>query len=128
MFGETFDLLSEPKMPMKGLEMDMKETDNSFEALVNVPGVEKKDIDVSVEDDVLTVSIEQHQKKEKDEEDDGYKYHWRERGYSKVSRSIKLPGHVDTAGIKATTSDGVLKISLPKHKEDPRSVKKISID
>ena len=128
-FGDSiFDIVPEYKAPLKGLEMDMKETDSSFEALVNVPGVDKKDIDVSVEDDVLTVSVEQHQKKEKDSEEDGYKYHWKERGYSKVSRSIKLPGHVDTAGIKATTTDGVLMISLPKHKEDPRTVKKIDVN
>lgn len=113
---------------LKGLEMDMRETDTSFETLVNVPGVEKEDIDISIEEDVLTVSVEQHNNKSKDGEQDGVKYHWKERGFSKVSRSIKLPGHVDRAGIKATTKDGVLEIHLPKHKEDPRTVKKISIN
>jgi len=129
-FGDSiFDLVgSENTVPLKGLEMDMKETDDTFEALVNVPGVDKSDIDVNVEDNVLTVSIESHREKEKNEESEGHKYHWKERSYGKVSRSIKLPGHVDQEQIQATCNDGVLSIVLPKHKEEARKQKKIAIN
>jgi len=103
-------------------KIDMKETDKEIIINAEIPGVDKKDINIDLNENILTISFER--KQEKDEKDEG----WRiiERSYGKFSRTITLPCIVKSNEAKATYKDGVLKIVLPKEK-DSRS-NKIKID
>lgn len=89
--------------------MDLAETSNGLELAVEVPGLEEKDVDVSISDGMLTVSGEK--KFEKEQKDKSYRFI--ERGYGAFSRSIQLPPGVKAENIKAELSKGVLKVSIP---------------
>jgi len=107
-----------------GLSMDMKETDKAFVAVVDIPGVAKEDIHVSCKDDVLTIAAEYKREEKKEDEH----HHWQERHSGHVSRSIRLPEHVDIKAIEASQKDGVLTITIPKvAEEDNKSVHKVTI-
>jgi len=80
----------------------------------NSPGLEAKDIDVSLDGNVLTLRGERKQKKEKKEES----FHRVERSYGSLSRSIRLPAEGDHNQIKAIYKRGVLKINLPEIREE----------
>lgn len=107
------------------MEMDMKETDQAYEAIFNIPGVKKEDIKVSFEDHVLTVSVDQSE--EKEHEDKDAKIHWKERNSSYLSRSVQLPSNTKTEGIQAHHEDGVLKITIPKSSPESSSRKLIEV-
>jgi HSP20 family protein len=91
--------------------MDLAETDDDVTACLELPGLKKEDIKVSVHNDILTVSGEKKQEWTEEKEN----IHRVERVYGSFRRSIRLPGDVDGAKVKATFKDGVLKVTLPKH-------------
>jgi HSP20 family protein len=93
----------------RGLETDIKETEDGYEISMNVPGYEKADIDVSAKNDVLTISVEKSEEKEETNEN----YIRRERCYGKRQRSFSLKG-IDQDSIDAVFENGVLRISLNK--------------
>jgi HSP20 family protein len=101
--------------------MDMKETDNEITASIELPGLSKDDIKVSVKNDVLTISGEK--KQEKIEEKDNV--HRVERSYGYFKRSVTLPVEVDSEKVKAAFKDGILKITLPK--TESKRIKEIPI-
>lgn len=90
-------------------KMDLAETKEGLELTVEVPGLEQKDVTVSVSDGVLTVSGEKKIESEREDK----KYHFVERGYGSFSRSIALPAGVKAEDIKADLSKGVLKVVVP---------------
>lgn len=90
--------------------MDMQDTKDAIQVTVELPGLTQDDVKIAVEDDVLTVSGEK--KAEKDVKAENYRFS--ERAYGAFSRSILLPRSVDADKIKATMTDGVLKIVAPK--------------
>ncbi len=90
--------------------MDIAETENEIVTTVELPGMNKEDIKVSVKDDVLTISGEKKQEKR----ESGENYHRVERSYGAFKRMITLPSSVDPEKVKATYKDGVLKVTLPK--------------
>ena len=90
-------------------KMDLAETKDGFELAVELPGLEEKDVDVSVSDGMLTVSGEK--KFETEQKDKTYRFV--ERSYGAFSRSIQLPEGVRAEQIKATMSKGVLKVAIP---------------
>lgn len=91
-------------------KLDFSETKDAFVVKAEVPGVEQKDISVSIQDQMLTVKGEKH--KEKEEKDE--KYHRVERSWGAFARTIALPAGVDTEKVNATFKDGVLSVKLPK--------------
>jgi len=95
--------------------VNIKDNANSFDLEVAVPGYNKEDLKVNVEDGVLTISSER--KQESEEEKKGYTR--REFSYSAFSRSFQLPQNADADNVKATYADGVLKLSVPKAKAMP---------
>jgi HSP20 family protein len=103
--------------------VDVVETDDAIKIKAELPEVEKKDIDVSIDGDVLTLSGERRLEKEEKKED----YRRIERSYGKFSRSFMIPENVDRTAIKAEAKDGVLKLTLPKAKKSPAERKKIAI-
>jgi HSP20 family protein len=90
--------------------MDMSETEQDVIASVELPGMGKDDIKVSVHDDVLTVTGEKHQEKKETKEN----VHRVERSYGCFKRSVAVPADVDADKVKATFKDGILKVTLPK--------------
>jgi HSP20 family protein len=95
-------------------EVEVKETSKEVRVSAELPGLDEKDIHVSVADGMLV--IEGHKQEEHEEEKGSY-YH-SERTYGAFRRSIPLPAEVDADHASATFKKGVLKISLPK---DPKA-------
>ena len=90
--------------------MDVAETKDAFVVKAEIPGVDQKDISVSLQEQTLTVKGEKRQEKEEKDE----QYHRVERAYGAFTRSFRLPATVDGAGVKAEFKDGLLTITLPK--------------
>ena len=103
--------------------LDVSETDKEIEIVADLPGMEKNDIAVNLEDDVLTIKGERKQEKE----ESGKHYHSTERRYGSFYRSLRLPNEVQTAKINASFKDGVLKITLPKVKTAKKKVAQIEV-
>ncbi len=93
--------------------VDIVEKDNAFLATVDLPGLKKEDIEISLEDGVLTIAGERKFEHEESPEE-GKSFRRIERSYGSFKRSFTLPRGVDFASIDATFTDGVLKLSLPK--------------
>ena len=99
--------------------MDLVETDNDFVLRADLPGVAEGDVNIELEDNVLTVSGER--KSEHEERKEGY--YRVERASGRFSRSLTLPEGVDADAIKASFEKGVLEIRIPKPEEGkPRKV------
>jgi HSP20 family protein len=89
---------------------DVSETAKELIVKAEVPGMDKKDININFSDGLLTITGEKkHEKKE-----DGENYHCFERRYGKFSRTMRLPTEVETEKVDAKYKDGVLTIILPK--------------
>ena len=120
-FDGVFDDFFKPMffdVGIKNMRTDIKNTDNGFELEIEMPGVNKEDVNLSLENGYLTVSVN---KKEESNE----KYVRRER-LTKSSRSYYV-GDVDEDKIKASLNNGILLISFPKQEEQRRG-KNIKID
>lgn len=104
--------------------LDVEKTDKAYIVTAEVPGLRKDDIDIEVEDDLLTISV--HQEEEKKEENEDKSYLHRERRVFNAIRQISLEG-VDEEAIKAGMEDGLLRIELP-FREAISKKKAISID
>lgn len=99
--------------------VDIRETETEFVAMVELPGLSKDDIDVSLEDNVLSISGQR--KMEKVSENDTY--HRLERSYGAFQRAFSLPKGVDTTKVNAKFKDGLLSLTLPKSEEvKPRKI------
>ncbi len=90
--------------------LDVLETKDSLIVKAEVPGMEPKDIDISLSGDLLTIKGEKKQKTEEKKEN----FHRIETRYGAFSRSIRVPVSVDSNKIEASYDKGVLKITLPK--------------
>ena len=90
--------------------VNVKETGKSFEIALMVPGYDKKDFNVSVDEEFLIVSVEREHEDEKKEND----YTQRQFGFSSFSRSFHLPPNANEENIQAKYEDGVLKLTIPK--------------
>ncbi len=90
--------------------VDIRETDEAFVATADLPGLTKDDIDVSIEDNILTVSGE---RKFEDATDNGT-FRRVERSYGTFRRSFTLPRGVDPAKVEAKFENGVLNLDIPK--------------
>jgi len=90
--------------------LDVSETENQLIVKAEVPGMDQKDIDISLSDGLLTITGEKkHEKEDKDEN-----YHCVERHYGKFSRTMRVPFDVEADKVDAIYKDGVLKVTLPK--------------
>jgi HSP20 family protein len=95
--------------------IDISETDKQLKIAADLPGVEAKDVQVTLDDDLLTIRGETSQER-RDESDS---YHVVERARGAFQRSIRLPAHVDPEQVEASFQNGVLTISLPKPADQP---------
>lgn len=108
-----------PLMPT----MDVFEKDNQLTVKVELPGIEAKDIDVTVEDGVLTIAGEKKEEREIKEAT----YHRSERTYGKFSRQFPLPPQAEGEKATAKFAHGVLEITIPMSSSAPPNAKKIEI-
>jgi len=100
--------------------VDIKEDENQYTILADIPGVDPKDIDVTMENGVLSIKGEKHD--EHVEESNGFKRI--ERSSGSFYRRFSLPDTADADNIKAESKHGVLEIVIPKKAaEQPRRIK-----
>jgi HSP20 family protein len=93
--------------------LDLYESGDHFEAVVELPGMRKEDIDISLHDGTLTISGERKRASDKD----GETAQRTERYVGTFRRSIALPARVDANKVSASYQDGILKVTLPKAEE-----------
>jgi HSP20 family protein len=104
--------------------LDVAETKNEIVVKAEVPGLDPKDIDISLSDGLLTIKGEKKQEREEKEEN----YHLVERSYGAFTRSIGLPKEVQSDKISASYKNGVLKVTLPKSEEAKKKEIKIKLE
>ena len=93
--------------------VNIKENEKSFEIEIAAPGLNKEDIVIKLEKDVLTISSEKENKEEKKDE----VFTRKEFSFNSFSRSFSIPEVVDSEKIKATHKNGILNVLLPKMEE-----------
>lgn len=103
------------------LALDVTEDDKHIMVTAAIPGVSEDDIDISVTNNVLTISAETESR----HEDEGTGWHVREMRYGKFARSVTLPAEVNLDDADAEIENGILTIKLPK--EQPGPVQKIAV-
>jgi HSP20 family protein len=103
--------------------VEVAETDGGVEITAELPGMDEKDIEVSVSEDWLTIKGEK--KQEREEKKKGY--YLAERSYGAFTRTLQLPAGVDAAKATAEFKKGVLTVTAPKTAEAAAKVKKIAV-
>jgi HSP20 family protein len=113
----------EAAAPAISPNLDIAETDKAYEIAVELPGVEEKDLDVSVSEGVLAIKGEKRSESEEKEKN----FHRVERSYGSFERRLTLPAEVDAEKIDANFANGVLTVTIPKAEGAKETVRKISI-
>ena len=99
--------------------VDVIESDDAYVVRASLPGLKAEDIDVNIEDDVLTIKAERSEEHEETEES----YLLRERSFGSYHRAIRLPDSVEAENVEAEVRDGILTLTLPKREEvKPRQI------
>ncbi len=101
---------------------DVKETDEEVVVTMDLPGMDKGDVEINVTEDTLEVKAERKTEKEEEKEE----FHRKERTFARCERSLKLPAEVKADDAKASLKDGVLEVRLPKVEVKAR--KKVTIE
>lgn len=104
------------------LAIDLADTGEAFEVHASLPGFAKEDVDISVDDNVLTIRASRREESEENQRN----FLRRERRLASVSRQVRLPAPVNDEGASAELRDGVLTLRLPKA-EDVRP-RRISVN
>lgn len=91
-------------------DFDVKETKDAFEFVADLPGLDAKDVDISIADNRLTISGHREQEKEQK----GETVYRCERSYGAFSRAFTLPAATDTDKVSAELKNGILKVKVPK--------------
>ncbi|MDH3687912.1 MAG: Hsp20/alpha crystallin family protein [Gammaproteobacteria bacterium] len=123
------DVFKDIEIPFRGRpwdmspRMDMTETDKTYEITAELPGLDEKDLDVSLSDDVLTIKGEKREEREKSDKD----YHLKERRYGNFRRTFRLPEDVDTSKVDADFSKGLLKVVAHKSKQAKKKGRNIPV-
>lgn len=106
-------------------QLDIFETDKEYRLSVEMPGVERDDIDLSVDDDALVIRARKERRSEDAKED---QYHRVERTYGRYERMLTLPVDADTDNIGAELRNGVLEVTIPRRDDiETASGKRIEI-
>jgi HSP20 family protein len=103
--------------------LDVSETDTEYKVTAELPGVEEKDVELTVRENALTLSGDK--RNEREDRDAGRYY--AERFHGRFSRTLQLPTDVDPEKAAASFKNGVLTVVLPKHAQARDNVKRIPI-
>jgi HSP20 family protein len=117
-FFQPFSLIEEAESMAReafgtvypSMDLDMFEEGNELVVKADLPGINRKDLDISIENDILTIKADKSEDTEHKE--DSYYYH--ERGYGHFERCMTLPSRVDAEKVTASLKNGVLVIRMPK--------------
>ena len=98
--------------------IEISETDKAIEVTAEMPGLERRDVEISIEDDALTIRGEKKIEENKDKN-----VQHSERTYGVFLRVLQLPSGIDPSSVQATMSNGVLRITIPKPaKPEPKKI------
>jgi len=97
-------------------QMNVSETDKEILVTAELPGVSEKDVDITLDDNLLTISGE----KKYEKKDENENYHCIERSFGRFQRSLRISHSVNPNQVQATFDNGVLTIRLPKNEEQER--------
>jgi HSP20 family protein len=103
--------------------IDVAETDTAIEVVAELPGIDEKDVEVVLRDDVLTIKGEKKGEREEKKAD----YHLVERSFGSFSRSIQLPFDADSEAVKANFAKGLLKVTIAKPAQVKEKTVKIPV-
>lgn len=116
---ERFPASAETRVEKAFMPVDVIEEDDKFRVIADLPGFDKNDIEVYIEDrDLVIRALRKEEKEEKDRN-----FIKRERSYGEVYRRISLPEEVHDKDIKARYNNGVLEITIPKTKKERKVIK-----
>ena len=113
---DFFPVMSKSTSSMPAV--NIKEDDKRFVLDLAVPGIDRKDLKIDINEDLLTISSET--KNESEEKSDGYKR--KEFSYSSFCRSFQIPENVNREKIEASYKDGILSVALPKYEEEKSKI------
>ena len=116
-------LVSKERIGPFSPKIDISNDESSIEINAELPGLDEKDIQVSLQEDVLTIKGEKKSGDEKKSKD----FYRVERRFGSFERSIRIPQEVDAEKIKASFKNGVLTVSLPKSEKAKDNVRKIEV-
>ncbi|MRS03665.1 Hsp20/alpha crystallin family protein [bacterium] len=125
-FNDPFTLLSVPNLRSVADFMpriDVSETETAMQVTAELPGMDEKDIQLSLENDSLIISGE----KKSDVEEKGKNFHRVERSYGSFQRVVPLVSDIQSDKVEATFRNGVLNINLPKTPAAAKQTHKIEI-
>lgn len=103
--------------------VDISEKENAYEITAELPGLDERNVNITLSNDMLTIKGEKTEEKQEKQKD----YHLSERRYGSFQRSFRVPDDVDFAKIDAIFKNGVLTVTLPKMAEALKKEKKIAI-
>lgn len=104
--------------------VNTREDDDAYYIELDLPGVKKEDVEISVDKNILTIKGKREVKDEEEKND----YYRIESAYGTFARSFTLPEKVDSENISASSKDGVVEITIPKLKVEKDTTKKIEIE
>jgi len=122
-FSDIFDESVREELVAFNPSVDLVDTSDYLQVKVELPGVKKDDVEISLKEDLLTIKGE---KKEEREEKDENRYYV-ESTYGTFSRRLTLPSLVKNDQVKATFEDGILVITLPKAEEEKATEVKVEV-
>jgi HSP20 family protein len=125
-FNDPFTMLSTPTLRSSAdflPRIDVSETDSAMQVIAELPGMDEKDIQLTIENDALIISGE----KKNDIEEKGKNFHRVERSYGSFQRVIPLISEVQEDKVEASFKNGVLNITLPKTPAAAKQAHKIEI-
>ncbi len=120
--GEALDVGRAPGGVLP-VDLDVSEDDKAVLVKADLPGMDKDDVDISIDNGMLTIRGEKKEEREEQERD----YYVAERHYGSFRRSFRLPESVDEDKVSASFKQGVLEVTLPKRPEAQRKAKKIEV-
>lgn len=108
--------------------VEVKQNENEYRIKVQLPGVNKEDIEVTIENDFMTVTAKiEEEKEEKEEAEKREKYHTCEFRYGKYQRTISFDQPIKSDESSAEYKNGVLKVIVPKQKIEEKQAKRLEI-
>lgn len=122
LFGRDFPAKLRGEWPVAPA-MDLVEKADAYEITAELPGIDEKNVDIKLANNVLTIKGEKKEEKEEKEKD----YYLSERRYGSFQRSFQLPEGVDANKIDASFAKGILTVKLPKTAEAQKAEKKITV-
>jgi HSP20 family protein len=121
-WGNAF-VFAPGRAPIPALRTDIVETDEALKITAELPGVDEKDIEVTLDGDVLTIRGE----KKAEREETKAQYRLKERSWGSFERSVAVPFQADPDSVKASFAKGVLSLVVPKPAEAKKSARKIEV-